>query len=66
MKLNLKNLPIVAEIGRRAELALARLALREAGTLLRAAAPLVEQAGEKLQHLSEHPNLKASSPFFHV
>ena len=66
MKLNLKNLPIVAEIGRRAELALARLALREAGTLLRAAAPLVEQAGEKLQRLSEHPNLKAPSPFFHV
>ena len=66
MKLNLKNLPIVAEIGRRAELALARLALREAGTLLRAAAPLVEQAGVKLQRLSEKPALDAPPPSFDI
>ena len=66
MKINLKNLPAVAEIGRRAELAFARLALREAGTLLRAAAPLVEQAGEKLQRLSEKPALDAPPPSFDI
>ncbi len=64
MKLNLKNLPIVSEIVRRAQLAAARIALREAGNLLRAAAPLVNHAGEKLQRLSEHPTLDAPLPSF--
>ncbi len=66
MKLNLKNIPIVAIIARRAELAAARFALREAGNLLRASAPLVHQAGEKLQALSQHPTLQGPPPSFDI
>ena len=58
--------PLIGEVLRRAGLAAVRFSLHEAGALLRASAPLVVQAGEKLQALSEHPNLKAPSPFFHV
>ncbi len=59
MKPNLKNRPAVAEAMRRARLAAARFALREAGQLLRAAAPLAIHAGQKLEALSEHPALAA-------
>lgn len=64
MKLNFKNLPIPSVITRRAELAAARFALREAGNLLRAAAPLAHQAGGKLQAWSLHPSLQDPSVSF--
>ena len=57
MKPTLKNWPAVAEALRRARLAAARFALREAGAVLRAAAPLAVHAGQKLEALSEHPAL---------
>ena len=60
MKPTLTNRPAVAEALRRTRLAVARFALREAGALLRAAAPLAVHAGEKLETLSEHPALAAS------
>ena len=60
MKPTLKNRPAVAEALRRARLAAARFALREAGALLRAAAPLAVHAGQKLEALSEH--LALASP----
>ncbi len=66
MKLSFKNIPIIPVIARRAELAAARFALREAGNLLRLAAPLVHQAGEKLQALSQHPSLHTPPPSFHL
>lgn len=66
MNLNLQNLPIVAALARRAERAAARIALREAGNLLRAAAPLAIQAADQLQRLSEHPALDAPPPSFDI
>ena len=66
MKLNLENLPIAAVVLRRARLAALRFALRQAGTLLTASAPLVIQAGEKLQRLSEDPTLAAPPPSFAI
>lgn len=66
MKSNIVCGPILGEMLRRAGLATARLALRKAGALLRASAPQVVQAGEKLEALSEHPNLKGPPPGFHV
>ena len=66
MKLNLKTIPILPVFVRRAELAAARFALREAGSLLRAAAPLVHQAGERLHALSQHPSLQGPPPSFHL
>jgi hypothetical protein len=64
MKLNIKNLPLAAEALRCARLAAVRFALHEAGTLLRAGAPHIAQAGEKLQSLSQHPALIAPPPSF--
>ncbi len=66
MKLNLKNLPLLTETLRRAELVAARFALREAGSLLRAMAPRVHQAGDKLQALSQHPSLQGPPPSFNL
>ena len=62
MKPTFNHRPAVAEALRRARLAAARFALREAGTLLRAAAPLAVHAGQKLQALSEHPALADPPP----
>ena len=59
MKPTPKHRPAVAEAVRRCRLAAARFALREAGALLRAAAPLAVHAGQKLEALSEHPALAA-------
>ena len=61
MKPTITNRPAVAEALRRARLTAARFALREAAGLLRAAAPLAVHAGEKLEALSEHPALAAST-----
>ena len=66
MKLNLKNIPILPEILRRAELASARFALREAGNLLHAAAPLVHQAGDRFLAWSQHPGLQSPPPSFDI
>ena len=57
MKPTSKKHAVLAETLRRGRLAAARFALREAGALLRAAAPLVVHAGQKLEALSEHPAL---------
>lgn len=51
------RLPILDGVLRRARLAAARFALKKGGALLRAGAPLVIQAGEQLEALSEHPAL---------
>ena len=57
MNMHFGNDPIVDGALRRARLAAARFALRKGGALLRAGAPLVVQAGQKLEALSEHPAL---------
>lgn len=57
MKPTSKKHAVFAETLRRGRLAAARFALREAGALLRAAAPLAVHAGQKLAALSEHPAL---------
>ncbi len=59
MKLTVTKRVLLAEALRRGRLAAARFALREAGQLLCAAAPLAVQVGQKLAALSEHPALAA-------
>ena len=62
MKLTPNKRVLLAEVLRRGRLAAARFVLREAGALLRATAPLVVHAGQKLEALSEHPALVAPPP----
>ena len=60
MNLNFKNLSLSAEIMRHVRTAAIRFALREAGSLLRASAPFIERAGEKLQTLGDDPRPAAA------
>ncbi len=57
MNMHFGNHPIVDGALHRARLAAARFALRKGGALLRAGAPWVVQAGQKLEALSDHPVL---------
>ena len=59
MKLTTTKRVLLAEALRRGRLAAARFALREAGQMLCAAAPLAVHVGQKLEALSEHPALAA-------
>ena len=62
MNTHLKTHPALVGALRRARLAAARFALRKGGALLRSGAPLIVQAGQKLEDLSEHPALADPPP----
>ena len=57
MNTHFGNHSVLEGVLRRARLAAARFALRKGGALLRAGAPLIVEAGQKLEALSDHPAL---------
>ena len=62
MNLKLKGLPFSAEIARHLRTVAIRFTLREVGSLLRASAPFIERAGEKLQALGDDAPRPAPAP----